>query len=93
MLCYRCEIRACFLEDNRYRPRFECGDIERSLHGCYMYRPCRPVVMRPRDGDNRPQYGPALIAARMQAVRLADVKPRAIRNGDESYLVYGGENE
>lgn len=52
-LCYRCEYRAQFLENKR-RPRHECGVIEEAVNGCYMFKPVKPIVVAPRDGDDRP---------------------------------------
>lgn len=65
MLCYRCEHRAKYLEEyskNKYsdkdihipRPRFECGNIESSVMGCYMFKPVQPINIKPREGDDRP---------------------------------------
>ncbi len=62
-LCHRCEYRARFLEDG-LGPRYECQQAGRSICGCYMYRPVRPVVLKPRAGDKRPAGGPWAIAAR-----------------------------
>jgi len=64
-LCFRCEHRAAFLEKN-IRPRFECGEIERSVHGCYMYKPVRPVILKKREGDKRPQFSGYLMSARSE---------------------------
>lgn len=52
-LCFRCEWRARFLEEKR-QPRFECGMIESSVMGCYMFQPVKPICIKPREGDNRP---------------------------------------
>ena len=52
-LCFRCEHRASYLEMN-YRPRFECGIVESSVMGCYMFQPVKPICIKPREGDNRP---------------------------------------
>ena len=65
MLCFRCEHRAKYLEkllESKYskdpvhipRPRFECGNIDTAVMGCYMFKPVKPVTIKPRDGDNRP---------------------------------------
>ncbi len=53
MLCYRCEHRAQFLEEGR-RPRHECGNVESSVMGCYMFKPTKPITIKPREGDDRP---------------------------------------
>ena len=70
MLCFRCEHRARFLEDG-VRPRFECGETARSNIGCYMFTPCRPIVMSKVEGDPRSAHG-GYFGARMRAERIAD---------------------
>lgn len=68
-LCFRCHHRAAFLESGgSHRPRFECGEAGRAVCGCYMYRPPRPLLLRPVAGDRRPIGAPAMIAARLRAV-------------------------
>jgi hypothetical protein len=71
VICYRCEFRAVFLEKG-HGPRSECKDIEHSNIGCYMYRPCMPVVMKRNEGDKRPAHGGPMMGARMSAVKIAD---------------------
>ena len=71
MICYRCEFRAVFLEKG-HGPRSECKDIEHSNIGCYMFKPCRPVIMQRNDGDKRPAHGGPMTGARMRAIKLAD---------------------
>ena len=71
-LCFRCERRAEFLEGGT-RPRYECGEAGKSVSGCYMYRPVRPVVLG-KDDDIRPQFGPPIIASRSRYVGLADME-------------------
>jgi len=70
-LCFRCDHRAVFLEQG-YGPRCECKDTSLSVHGCYMYRPVRPVTLRRSATAHRfqPVLGPSMIAARMQSVGL-----------------------
>ena len=70
MLCFRCEVRASFLEGGM-QPRMECGDIKNSKVGCYMFKPCKPVIMKKASGDPRPAHG-GYIGARMYAIGLAD---------------------
>lgn len=85
-LCFRCESRALFLETGR-RPRFECGDIEQCNHGCYMYKPVKPVILAKVTGDVRPQFGPSFISARS---RYAG-KPKMVlnvREVDEGNVLY-----
>lgn len=69
-LCHRCEHRASFRETGR-QPRMECGDVNSAKYSCYMYKPMLPFVMAVNEGDERPAYGPAMISARMHAVRVA----------------------
>lgn len=45
---------------------------------CYMYRPVRPLVLAPNAGDERPILGPAMIAARMRRVGIADCEAHAM---------------
>ena len=71
MLCFRCEHRAKFLEGGG-QPRCECGDIEKSNIGCYMFKPCKPIIMEKQEGDPRPSHGGPLLGARMNAKGLDD---------------------
>ena len=48
-LCYRCEMRAKYLESG-IRPRLQCGDIEQASYSCYQYVPVRPVILVKADG-------------------------------------------
>ena len=74
-MCFRCENRAQFLE-NGARPRFECGEVESSKYACYSYRPVSPVVLTRLETEleERPDFGPWAISARMKFVRVAKVK-------------------
>ena len=78
-LCYRCEYRAQFLENGR-RPRHECGDGG-AVYGCYMFRPVKPLVLKPRDNDTRP-ITLNLLSGRVEAVRVADVELRDMGDGE-----------
>lgn len=69
-LCWRCEHRARYLEDG-LRPRYECGEDGRSVSCCYMYLPMRPCVVKRSEGDDRPEFGMPMIAARMDVVRVS----------------------
>jgi hypothetical protein len=88
-LCFRCEIRARYWETG-HAPRCECGDYRRQVACCYMFRPCRPVVLaaaNPR--DRRPLFGPALFSARVQAAEYPAgyaPKPVARKIGDRPQL-------
>lgn len=52
-LCFRCEYRAKFLEEG-HGPRMECQTSESSVMGCYMFKPVKPICVKPRKGDERP---------------------------------------
>jgi len=69
-LCRRCEWRARFYETGS-GPRCECQCEKSAVHSCYMYKPTLPYIMTANEGDDRPEYGPAFISARMHAVRPA----------------------
>jgi hypothetical protein len=83
MMCFRCEHRARHLEalakKEHYQPRCECGDITSSKVGCYMFRPCHPLVTEPAQGDKRPRFGPAMIACREYVTRILDPQKDNIR--------------
>lgn len=71
-LCYRCHHRARFLETGGMEePRFECSQIEHAVMACYMFRPCRPLALRPQQGDKRPVGGPWMVSSRVNAVAEA----------------------
>lgn len=36
------------------RPRYECGMIESSVNSCYLFKPVKPIFIKPQDNDNRP---------------------------------------
>ena len=72
-LCFRCDHRAIFLETGR-RPRHECGEIEQCKYACYMHKPVKPVILRARGGDPRPQFGPAAISARSEYAGEPDME-------------------
>ena len=62
-LCYRCENRALWLETKKWRPRLECGEIERSKYSCYCFEPVKPIALTKDRGDKRPQFGPWMITS------------------------------
>jgi len=70
-LCFRCEHRARYLETGE-RPRYECGNADSQVYGCYMYQPCLPVIVTgaPDALERRPFDAP-LFAGRVHAVRVA----------------------
>ena len=88
-LCYRCEYRAQFLETGN-RPRYECGEIEKSKHGCYMYRPIKPVVLQRDMDDERPQFGPWFFSSHSYFVRIADEMKLNIKQTEEGSTIYWG---
>lgn len=73
-LCFRCEHRAKFLEDG-HGPRCECGDVKFQSFSCYMYSPCKLIVLRRRPGDRRYVGLPAAFAPRMMAIGLEEGTP------------------
>jgi hypothetical protein len=83
-LCHRCEHRVRFIEGGP-RPRMECGDKDLAVCGCYMYRPVQPVVLTPREGDNRPIQGGWMISARMAAAGLLDANDMVIVTEEIKY--------
>jgi hypothetical protein len=62
-LCFRCENRALFLEKG-FRPRFECGEPDRSKYACYCFQPVKPIGLARDREDKRPQFGPWMITSR-----------------------------
>jgi hypothetical protein len=87
-LCYRCEHRANFFETGS-RPRCECGDVQTTKAGCYMYRPVRPVTLAPAKDDPRPQFGPAMLSSRSYVAKT-QIPMRATLStcGDESVIYW-----
>jgi hypothetical protein len=75
-LCFRCERRALFLERGE-QYRYECGVVKGAIFSCYAFVPVKPLTIKPSAGDNRPFLGPAMIAARVNAVGILDSKLRA----------------
>lgn len=87
-ICHRCEHRVRFIEEGR-SPRAQCSDIGQAVFCCYMYKPVAPVVLRKADGyGDRPQFGPAMISARSEGIRVADMMLELHQEGDESVLYY-----
>lgn len=74
-LCFRCEHRAQFLETGS-GPRCECQMNTQQVVGCYMYRPCAPVVMKKASGDKRGVGDMVIVRARSHGTRLLDVNYR-----------------
>ena len=84
-LCYRCEHRARAYEKGM-APRFECGNLDHAVVGCYMYEPVRPVVLRRDAGEKRGMSWPAVVRARSHGVRVAEGENVMTQVGDE-YVV------
>lgn len=85
-LCFRCEYRAQFLESER-QPRFECGMIESSVMGCYMFQPVKPISIKPRNGDNRPVIL-NILSARVERVEEEIELKLEAKNGLNGILIY-----
>lgn len=62
-LCFRCEERARFHEWG-HAARYECGQVDREVGGCDMYRPVLPHALKPVDGERRPLAAPWAISGR-----------------------------
>lgn len=77
-LCHRCEHRAAYHETG-HGPRFECGGAW-SVCSCYMYTPCKVVVLKRNTGDKRSVAAGTMVRARSHGVRLEDW-PVCVRNG------------
>jgi hypothetical protein len=89
-LCYRCDHRALFLETD-IQPRCECGDVERSVHSCYMYRPVKPVTVSRNKGDSRPLI-PGLFSARFHKCAESRVE-LCMKQEPKGYLIYWAPRE
>jgi len=85
-LCFRCEYRARFLETKR-QPRFECGMIESTVMGCYMFQPVKPISIKPRNGDNRP-VTLNILSARVERVEEDIELKLEAKNGLNGTLIY-----
>lgn len=86
-LCYRCEHRARFFESG-FRPRFECGAVDTSKYACYMYKPVAPCVLLADKNDDRPQFGPPMIASRSSFVRVAETELKVKEYEDGNVLYH-----
>jgi len=105
MLCFRCEHRAKYLEatsrGDKYapRPRSECGDINSSKIGCYMFEPCHPVVTEPPKGAPAVlRFQAPMLASREYAVKVLErednIKLEVIyENGKQVALGWKVKNE
>ena len=89
MLCYRCEHRAKWNETKEMRPRYQCGDTSMSVISCYMFKPVKPVILGKLDeDDDRPLFGPPVIAARVAGKLVADKIELTVEETDDGYMLY-----
>ena len=86
-LCFRCDYRADFLEGGR-QPRFECGDVKVSMFGCYMYKPTKPVVLKKRHDDKRPQFAGTMLASRSEYAGEPEMELRVESDGKCAVLYW-----
>ena len=86
-LCFRCEHRVKFLEKG-LRPRFECGETDNAVVGCYMYSPVKPVVLQVNEGDERPPVGPNMITARSHGIGILNCEATVISEDDIFSIYY-----
>lgn len=72
-LCFRCDHRASFLETG-HGPRYQCGEVQKSVVMCYTYMPVRPVVNTAdmHDKDHPGPFAPAIMRTRWSATRVAE---------------------
>ena len=85
-ICICFAYRAKYLEEGS-GPRFECSVPTSSIVGCYMFQPIKPIVIKPREGDNRP-LSLNYFSARVERV---DASPELELKGEETengMLVY-----
>ena len=81
-LCFRCEYRAKYLEEGG-GPRFECQVPESSVVSCYMFKPVKPIIVKPKEGDNRPlslNYFSARVERMKDSVEL-ELKGQQLEKG------------
>jgi len=86
-LCFRCEYRAQHHEEG-HAPRFECGVYDKSVVGCYMYLPVKPIILARREGDQRPIITGTMISARVERKGLADKYDLKIDYDDPKIIMY-----
>lgn len=86
-LCYRCQHRLDFLEKGR-QPRCQCGDIDKAVGSCYMFKPIKPLIIVPFESEKRieglkrPLFGPAAFAGRKSGYEPNNVKLDVIEQED-----------
>ena len=85
-LCYRCEYRAQYHEIG-HAPRYECGEPDKAVCSCYMYRPVAPCILGVNDGEDRSPFLPAMVAGRSHQLGIAECDYKLV--GDEKrYTVW-----
>lgn len=87
-LCFRCEYRARYLEEGT-GPRFECKCLEMSVVGCYMFQPVKPIVIKPREGDNRP-LSLNYFSARVERAEISPDLELTVLNLDKGQAIFKG---
>lgn len=89
-LCYRCEHRAVWNETGKHRPRMECGSPTHSSHSCYMYQPVKPVMLGPRDtNDKRPRFAGWAISSRETSKGVpVDLEEHLVATNEQDRLKY-----
>ena len=86
-LCFRCEHRARFFETGS-GPRYECQQPDMAVHGCYMYKPVKPCVLKKDKDDKRPRFAGALFSARERYAGIAPVNECDIKEIKEGTILY-----
>lgn len=82
-LCFRCENRALFLE-GKGQPRCECGQVDSQVCGCYMFKPCKPIITTELDypgAVKRPRFSSPMLSSRERGVELLNGQLCAVRVG------------
>lgn len=85
-LCFRCEYRAQFLESKR-QPKYECGEVNSAVGGCYMFQPVKPISIKPKNGDGRP-ITLNILSARVERVEENVELKLEAKNGLNGTLIY-----
>jgi len=85
MLCFRCEHRATYLETGA-GPRCECKDPLSSVHSCYMFIPCAPVITEKTNPDDPREEHGGYFGCRMTGVEIA--KDCTLKTSKTGYLYW-----
>lgn len=70
-LCFRCNSRAIFLETG-YGPRYECKNAKTSVHGCYAYKPVKPLYLIKSDTTDIRPHSTGYISSRSYPKKIAE---------------------